>query len=265
MKPEFFLGFVLVTLSLSACHSPAPATEEVHRDLTTAPRRAIEGNLLVFTAIGEDRFSERAKFLAEGAAFEDIANECSLIPNGAKLESVQERPDTTDSRIFYARAVVDLTACKEAKSAWKPEVVRQLADASLTEQMKKYQDIVGEVNDPGLPAQLTLLKKPIRDEAALMTLRQQIVYQKQKMVASPDATISGHLPAFMTTVANFEKANSKLAQSRISWSYVQRRTLQPVAEPVLSEGSKGKTKTGKSRPALPPKKFPKTPPKPLID
>lgn len=266
MKLKFSASLaLLLSFVLSACQSSNPPVEETHHDLLTAPRRAIEGNLLVFTAIGDDRFSERARFLAENAAFEDIANECSLIPNGAKLEGVQERADTTESRVFYARAVVDKAACDSAKSAWKPELVRQIADASLTEQMKKYQDIVGEVNDPALPIQAAFLKKPIRDEAALMALRQQIVYQKQKMVASPDATVSGHLGAFMSIVAGFEKANPKLNNSKISWSYIQRRVLQPVAEPVLSESGKGKSKNSKGRLALPPKKFPKGPPKPVIE
>lgn len=272
MKRSYFealapLLFLTCAVFFVGCQSPPPAPhDEFHRDLTQAPRRAIEGHQLVFVAIGEDRFSERARFLAESAAFEDIANECSLIPNGAKLEGVQEKAESTESRIFYARAVVDRQACEEAKKAVKPEQIRLLADAALTEQMKKYQDIVGEVNDPASVLQAAILKRPIRDEAALMNVRQQIVYQKQKMVSDPGATVSPQLQSLMTIVANFEKANPRLAGSKISWSHVQRRALQPIADPVLSESAKAKSvKGGKSRLSLPPKRFPKSSPKSVAE
>ena len=267
------LALVLLALVTGCQAPPAPVSEEIYRDLSPAPRRAIDGTRLVFVAIGEDRFSERAKFLAESAAFEDIANECSLIPNGAKLEGVSEKADATESRIFYARAVVDRNACSEAKKADKPEQIRQLADAALTEQMKKYQDVVGEVNDPAPTLQAAIVKRPIRDESALMNMRQQIVYQKQKLVSDLNATVPANLPALMAVVASFEKANPRLANSKISWSHVQRRALQPIADPVLSEAAKAKlknatnngTNNGKSRPVLPPKKFPKPSSKPVVD
>lgn len=50
------------------------------------PTRVVDNGYIVYIGTGEEVTDDRAQLAAEGLAIQDLANECSFIPKGTRVE-----------------------------------------------------------------------------------------------------------------------------------------------------------------------------------
>lgn len=106
---------------------------------THQPARTVDGGYIVYVASSEDRSPEKAHFKAQSVAFEDLANECSFPPKGARTEDTFDIEKTGVLHTVYVKVAVDYQSCEEAKNAIQPDDIRKLANVAMTDQIKSYQ------------------------------------------------------------------------------------------------------------------------------
>ena len=71
----------LVLFALGGC-----ATAPTLPDWTSEPARVVDNGYIVYTGSGLESDPNTAQFVAEGTAIQDLANECSFVPKGARVE-----------------------------------------------------------------------------------------------------------------------------------------------------------------------------------
>ena len=245
MKHSNIRILVLVLLFwLGGCASKPTAPAEpawVHQ-----PSRTMDSGYIVYVGVGEDASLERAIFQAESVAIGDLANECSLIPKGARIEDrfIQSTPRGT---LVYAKIGITFEECEEARKAVQPEDIVKFANVSMTEQMKKYQELYYEKDESADTTKVaqgednTLPEAPapvvIHDSRDLFIARQRIVYWKQDVILAPPGTYVRTAPAYTvfvsrltpvtTQVHQFEQANPTVRAAPMTWSHV--RSASPAA------------------------------------
>ncbi len=123
-----------VILILTACSSKPLADAP---SWTKTPSRTVEGGYIVYLGTGEDSNLERSMFLAESMALQDLANECSFVPRGARVEDhYSEKAIYT--HMSFAKVAVEFQDCDEAKKVTDPEKIKLLANSGFTEEIKRY-------------------------------------------------------------------------------------------------------------------------------
>ena len=226
-----WLGF----FTLTGCSSN-PVVQEpawIH-DAT----RRVDGGYIVY--IGSDTGSnpERAAFRAEGMALEDLANECSMIPKGTRIEDRFNETSKNSSKA-YVKIGVEFQACEEMKKAIEPDQIRKIGNIAFTEQLKRYQDLnetgeipdkttVTEIEPPEVPAQAPERAQGWSESTHFYVTRQYIAYQKEVVVLAPpnayppDSTRTKNLVAALqpatSQVQLMEKQNPSLQSQPVAWS-----------------------------------------------
>lgn len=248
---------MLSGIALAIGCSSAPRDDDPGRpEWTRQPARTVDQGYIVYVASDEDTSPERARFKAEAQAIEDMANECSLVPKGARIE---DHYDHAIKRLHQAfvKVAVDFQSCEEARAVLQPGDIQKLANVAMTEEMKRYQD---EVEKP------VLAQGPETDEEQAMNeavsdntnpmlrqtapppvmvistgpqffiVRQQIAYAKEVVILSPPQAyppgapqtraFETNLRPLATNVATYEKANPQIRTSVASWSGYRRQLQQ---------------------------------------
>jgi len=227
---------MLILGGLTACASktnqqaPSP-------DWIQSPTRAVDNGYIVYVGTGEDSNRDRARFKAEGAALADLANECSFVPKGTRIE---DRFDKTEGPLHegYAKVALEFQFCEEAKKTVDPEGVRKLASAPMAEQIKKYQEMLGpgpdleqvaraaemeevpQLSDPG-PSSL-------HSDFHFYVVRQQVAYEKQIVILSPPSLYQPSAPETLAynravvaptqQIASYAAAHPNLQKTPAAWS-----------------------------------------------
>jgi hypothetical protein len=105
----------------------------------------VDNGYIVYTESSEDADADKAKFKAEAAGLEDLANECSFIPKEARVEDRFERK-VEHMHQAYAKVAIEFQVCDQARKATTPEAVRNMANVPMTEEVKRYQDLLGKAD-----------------------------------------------------------------------------------------------------------------------
>jgi hypothetical protein len=131
--------FAVLSLAFFSSCSSTPLTDAP--PWVKGPARVVENGYIIYVGSGEDAGNERAQFLAESMALQDLANECSFVPKGARVEDrYAEKQKYT--YMSFAKVAIEFQECDEAKKASDPNQIQQLANVGFTQEIKKYQDIV---------------------------------------------------------------------------------------------------------------------------
>ena len=199
-------ALLLLALELSGCSS-APKGSGAANIPTWIhqPVRTVDAGYIVYIGTGEDRLAERAAFKAEAAALQDLANECSFAPKGARTE---DRFDETTGLLHhgYAKVAVEFRDCEAAKASIQPEDIRKLANVAYSDEIKRYQDLVqnpvdGVASDDdseGVNEAIDSKGPPpgsgsgIRDTNHFFVVRQWVFYSKQDVILSPPQTYAAN-------------------------------------------------------------------------
>src|SRR4051794_40170297 len=104
----------LVTLcfgifSLAGCASHAPSQDAPA--WTQANSRTVDNGFIVYVGHAEAPNADRGEIKAEGVALEDLANECSFIPRGTRVENRYSAPNGEHVALAYVQVAVELQEC----------------------------------------------------------------------------------------------------------------------------------------------------------
>jgi hypothetical protein len=232
---------LISTFALAACSSAPKAP-----DWTTRPTREVDGGYIVYIGTGEASNPDRAQFKAEGQALEDLANECSLIPKGARVEDRYVQKEDHESKAFVKLAL-EFQECEEAKRTNDPENIQKLASVPFTEQLKRYQDLMETGDMPDTVAQVTppseMAPPPTRaagwdDRTHFFVMRQYVAYQKEVVVLAPPNYYAANAPAakqfttFVQPTADQIHGIQEKAPALRTQAYSQIPNKPAVARPV---------------------------------
>jgi hypothetical protein len=260
---RFVLAALALTsaLTLAACSSaPKPPAEP---EWTAAPARTVEGGYIIYVGSGEDRTPEKARFKAESMALQDLANECSFAPKGTRIE---DHFDTQTGIITrsYAKVAVEFQDCEAAKAATTPEQIRNLGNVQLTEQIKRYQDLVDSpepqetvvLADNGMPSSPPPNVVVVHDYPEFVVYRQQVAYINQSVILAPPAYYPPGAPIttqpvpaaapFHGAVMRYEANNPQLRTSPMAFSNSRPNFMQHQAS-ALREGRSGQNRMEMNR------------------
>ena len=227
--------------------------------------RVVDNGYIVYVGTGEDPSLERGQFLAEGKALEDLANECSFAPKGTRIE---DHYNAQAKYLFhsYAKVAVEIEECDKAQKATDPESVRQLANQSFTDEIKKYQEAVDEgegeeVAQNGQPLAAPANPQPyvVHDTVGFFVVRQQIAYEKEVVILSPPAMYQPGAPetvAFTRVVEpatvgvqTYVHSNPEIMKAPTTWSNVPNR---PQAYAIKPQSLRSMSPRAMSHPVRPP-------------
>ena len=259
VNPARLMIFILGLLVLSHCSSTPSNHNDSRPDWTRQPARTVDQGYIVYIPSDEDSSPERARFKAEAQAIEDLANECSLAPKGARIE---DHFDLVIGRLHqsFVKVAVDFQACEEARNALHPEDFQKLANVAMTEEVKRYQDEIekpvlarntedGEEGDdvaaneaisndtnPMLNQTRTPVFVAIQTGPQFFIVRQQIAYAKEVVILSPPqayppgapqtVAFENNLRPVARNVTTYEKANPEVRTSPHTWSSYRRQAQQ---------------------------------------
>ena len=230
-------------------------------DWIRQPTRVVDNGYIVYVESEDDRDLSRAKFKAESSALADLANECTLIPKGVRVE---DRYDHAVGNMHqsYVKVGVELQECEEAKKAVTPEAIRKLANAAMTEQVKKYREMIGQPEDliaeneeegeeleaPTNPNAGTQVATGPRSDAQFYVMREQIFVAKSNVVLAPSTAYQPQAPETVALqqrvgtqsqqVAAYECTHPALKTSPRPWSYYRHQALRPRLAPGYNKDFK---------------------------
>jgi hypothetical protein len=262
-----------IAAGVSGCSS-APKVPE----WTQQPTRQVDGGYIVYIGVGEASNQDRAQFKAEGLALEDLANECTMIPKGTRIEDRFVQKGEHESKA-YVKVALEFQECEQARHTNEPVEIQKIASVPFTEQLKKYQDLMetGEMPDKSEVAQVEppaeMAAPPGRapgwdDRTHFFVMRQYVAYQKEVVVLAPPNYYATNAPAGKTFAANLQPAADQIhgIQERApalrtqAWSQVPNRPVvtrptalaprsriaKPVNPPARPREDRGQRK-GKAR------------------
>lgn len=226
---------VMFLLLCSCSQTPSKPPPPQDPEWITGPARIVEGGYIVYVGTAEDSSLEKAKLKAQGQALEDLANECSLIPKGTRVEDrFSKQPNYLHQS--FVKIGVEFQLCEKAKNANSPDSIRQIANATFTEELKKYQDFMetgelssakNEVQPPeewmqeadsasagasGFRDSTTTSARVENVQVQYFVTRQTIVYQKQIVVLSPPQYFAPGSPETAGFTRNLQTQNQNLTQ-----------------------------------------------------
>lgn len=211
---KYALLLVLMTV-LSSCSSEP---KQEGPDWIRQPSRTIDNGYIVYVGYADDINQERARFLAEGVALEDLANECSFIPKGARIEDryVGKKKNTYGA---YVKLAIEFKDCDEAQKSLEPAAVKEHANVAFTETLKRYQDFAetGEMSETRAgeiePLQ-TVQPTPTfagNENVQFFAVRQYVAYQKEVVVLAPPAAYPPGAPATQAYIGAVQPASQQVA------------------------------------------------------
>lgn len=240
---------IIATLVVTACSS-APTKKAP--DWIQQPTRTVDNGYIVYVGSMGAATSEKAQFKAEGQALEDLANECSMIPTGTRIEDRYTETEKYGVTAFV-KVGLEFQLCERAKKTLQPADIKQLASLQFTEQLKRYQDLVetGEMADQREDVEIQPPEQlqPAPDSNGMtasthfIVLRQYVAYQKQIVVLSPPtayASTSKESQNFATAVqpstqklAQLEEQNPTFKSNPTPWSRLQDRPKMARPESLV--------------------------------
>ncbi|MBS1969728.1 MAG: hypothetical protein JSU04_05450 [Bdellovibrionales bacterium] len=243
-KMILFLGL------LGACASQPKVEKPVW---LTQPTRIVDNGYIVYVGSAEDGNAERAQFKAEGLALEDLANECSFIPKGARIEDRYSEKDKYFTKA-YVKIGLEFAECEKAKHANDPATIREIANTSFTEQIRRYQDL-SETGDMPDPAQYAALEVPpnvepmpssagMSESTHFYVVRQYVAYQKETVILSPPTMYAANSPEAqhwsaaiqpaVTQVQTYQSKNPVLETKPEAWSHLADHPKLPRPETLMA-------------------------------
>ncbi len=236
MKNRIFAHLVLSLLFVACSSSPDKPDVPlwIH-----GPARAVDNGYIVYVAKADARTSDRAQFKAEGLALEDLANECSLIPKGARIEDRYVDNVDKNNVNAYVKIGLEFQVCETAKKTVQPEEIKNLASLPFSEQLRKYQELTEtgempsgsdlvEVTPPEQYASAPVHGPGYDDNIHFFVTRQYVAYQKQIVIFAPPTAYapgSSENQKFVTAVSpsvqeihTTEQANPALLNHPTTWS-----------------------------------------------
>ncbi len=207
-------------------------------DWTSEPARVVDNGYIVYTGSGQEGDPNEAQLAAEGTAIQDLANECSFVPKGARVED-HFRLKGKDGFEAYARVAVDFQTCTDAQQTLQPEEIRKLASAPFTDELKRYQDLIGAppvVVGVGGAAQNPGAPPVMGNDEDFFLARQYVFYQKQIVILAPPgayapgsfetrAYLSSVTPVIRPMQAYYAR-NPRLRSAPTTWSKVEPQVRQ---------------------------------------
>lgn len=265
---------------LSSCGTAPTETQNLGPDWTRQPARTVDNGYLVYVGSAAGPSETRATFKAEGLALEDLANECSLLPTETRIEDHFVRPGSFGPTVFV-KIGVPFEACGVAQKAFDSSRIRDLANAKLTQQLRRYQDFqdTNEIETADEMPAVDYLAPPsplpppgpqVSDSVHFSILRQYVLYQKELVILSPPAAFAPSSPESRGFASATTPAAQKLAaltashpeflQKPLIWSQIPDR---PRLEKPM--GMRSQRQTGPQlrppNPPPPPKGSPSVRPK----
>jgi hypothetical protein len=244
MKRPLFPSFILM---ISICCLFACSSEPTVHDpeWIKSPSRLVDNGYIVYVGTAEDMKPERAQLKAEGQALEDLANECSLIPRGTRVEDRYTKKLQYASTA-YVKVALEFQDCEKGKNAQDPESIRRVANTSFTEELKRYQDFM-ETGDLAPQSELASTTPPESWPATpppssgqssstqFLVVRQYVAYQKEVVVLAPAQYYAPNSPettSFNSSLANnthqltqIQSQNPELAHTPQTWSSLPNRPV----------------------------------------
>ncbi|MBC7371926.1 MAG: hypothetical protein H7326_10195 [Bdellovibrionaceae bacterium] len=250
-----FLGLFLIVGCSSQPKSNRPSW-------LTEPTRTVDNGYIVYVGTAEDLNPDTAQFKAEGLALEDLANECSFVPKGARIEDRFRETEKSMTK-SYVKLGLEFTACEKAKNATTPEQIKEFANNSFTEQIRRFQDLTetGSIPESSQYAEMDVPKdfSPAPAKATGMTdtvhfyaVRQYVAYQKEVVILAPPAAYAANSPESQrfvaavqpatTQIATYQSQNPELLKAPAPWSKVPHpvpmsrpAALAPKAMPAVQK------------------------------
>ncbi len=182
---------VFLTGLFASCTSAPPAN--LAPDWTRQTARSVDNGYIVYVGKVEASRADDAQFKSEGLALEDLANECSMIPKGTRIED-RYLETTKTGYAADTKVALEFQQCDEASKAVDPALIRKLANVNFTEQLKKYQDLEEtgfRSDDDGSaitpPTEITAAPEQGTWTPAthFYVTRQYVAYQKEIVVLAP--------------------------------------------------------------------------------
>jgi hypothetical protein len=234
-----------VAILIIAC---ASEPKNNNPDWIKNPTRVVDNGYIVYVGSAQEMKPDLAFFKAEGMALEDLANECSVIPKGTRIEdrfSLKNQYTTT----AYVKLAVDFPACEQAKNAGDPDSIRRIANVSFTQQLKRYQDLaeggdfvasnqgVSTTPPDEWPESIAQVpsNSPHASTVQFYVLRQYVVYQKETVILAPPQYFAANSPESQKLIRSLGSTNQQittlvaqnpiLAKPNQAWSQVPNRPL----------------------------------------
>jgi hypothetical protein len=251
----FFAIAACGSLLIASCSSESRNDDQSGPGWVRQPARTVDGGYIVYVGNAEDRNPDHARFKAEAVALEDLANECSFPPKGARVEDRFER-QLGNLHQAYVKVAVDYQTCEEAKQTVDPAAVRNLANVAMTNEIKRYQDDVEDEdeedasNDQNLSPQTKAVlasqyappPASITNETEFFVVRQQVFYAKQDVILAPPEAYPPGAPQTTTYVHNvtastqqvgtFAAANPALKSTPQTWNSVRSNVARAANRPM---------------------------------
>jgi hypothetical protein len=235
----------------------------------------VDAGYIVYVGTAQDPSSDQARFKAEAQAIEDLANECSFPPKGARVEDRYEHVSGSTHEA-YTKVGVDFQSCEQAKAATEPEAIRKLANVAMTEQVKRYQTLIdepqpaelgeepNETQESGETASSPAAGAPrtvviARDEPTFFVVREQVAYYKQTIILPPPGA-PAVLPAQSAIalaeparqIRSYEAQHPEVKATPHSWSQVRPPEYRPqyrntYSRPTHYQRGQAQPKRGKRR------------------
>ena len=217
---------LLIATLITACSSGPRPQEKPNSDSVPAwvrqPTRVLNGANLEYVGIGEDRTEANARFKAEAFALQDLANDCSFVPIGTRIQEDHFDESVGVLHRSFARVSVGVHECQSARAATTRSQIRGLADVRLSTEVDRYQ----KQYDPPEPVEASPLlttperniSGPIPDSALFVVVRQQLALAKEKVIRDPMANMPKNTAKAARMISAFEQSNSKVWTGSVAFS-----------------------------------------------
>ena len=125
-----------------------------------------------------------------------MANECSFIPKGTRIEDRYVESVDKNSFNAYVKIGLEFQICDSAKKTVQPEEIKNLASLPFSEQLRKYQELA-ETGEIPTGSELVEVVPPTEyasppthgsgydDNVHFFVTRQYVAYQKQIVIFAP--------------------------------------------------------------------------------
>lgn len=133
---KYILFLTACAACFSGCSGNPPATGLMPYWIRQNGR-SLEGQRIVFVESDDHLDRQKAQFLAEAQALADLANECSFVPKGAKIDG---RFENSVAKIhqYFVKVSVDQAVCQAARQAQTQASIEALADSELDQVLRKF-------------------------------------------------------------------------------------------------------------------------------
>jgi len=221
-----------VALSLTALIARC-ASAPKGPDWIRQPTRIVDGGYIVYVGSAVSNNQQRAEFNAEGQALEDLANECSVIPKGARIEDRYIETQDHDIK-SYVKLGIEFQECDEARRTNDPAKIKEVANVAFTEQLKRYQDLtetgempdreVGQIEPPSETPPPPARNVAWNDETHFFVMRQYVAYQKEVVVLAPPTAYPPGAPQTASFTNNITQAGEQIHQTALAHPTITKQT-----------------------------------------